>query len=374
MEIEQRHLSRTEQRDWLRLIRSENVGPATFKSLIERYGSASSAIEAAPELSRRGGKKRAIRIIPEFEADDELSVLEERGATLIDLCEPEYPQALSTIHDPPPLLQVFGDTSLLNKPSIGIVGARNASAAGRVFAREISAVLGKEGLVVSSGLARGIDTAAHDGALDTGTIAVVAGGIDIVYPRENEALYEKIVRSGAVISEQPFGTSPTARHFPPRNRLISGLSFGVLVVEAALRSGSLITARIALEQGREVFSVPGSPRDPRHKGTNGLLRDGATLTETAQDIISQISPMLKTVAASQNFVKLMPETAKNIPENETTEALDKVYELLGPVAVSIDELLRECQLSPAVVLTALLELELAGRLERHPGNMVSLKS
>lgn len=296
------------------------------------------------------------------------------GATLIALCEPEYPQALSTIHDPPPLLQVFGDTSLLNKPSIGIVGARNASAAGRVFAREISAVLGKEGLVVSSGLARGIDTAAHDGALDTGTIAVVAGGIDIVYPRENEALYEKIVRSGAVISEQPFGTSPTARHFPPRNRLISGLSFGVLVVEAALRSGSLITARMALEQGREVFSVPGSPRDPRHKGTNGLLRDGATLTETAQDIISQISPMLKTVAASQNFVKLMPETAKNIPENETTEALDKVYELLGPVAVSIDELLRECQLSPAVVLTALLELELAGRLERHPGNMVSLKS
>lgn len=374
METEQRTLSRIEHRDWLRLIRSENVGPATFRSLMERYGSAANAIEAAPELSRRGGKKRAIRIIPEFEADDELSVLEENGGSLIGLCEPEYPQALATIHDPPPLLQVFGDTTLLNKPSLGIVGARNASAAGRVFARDIAGSLGKEGLVVSSGLARGIDTAAHEGALNTGTIAVVAGGIDIVYPRENESLYEKIVQSGAIISEQPFGTSPTARHFPPRNRLISGLSFGVLVVEAALRSGSLITARMALEQGREVFSVPGSPRDPRHKGTNGLLRDGAMLTETAEDIISQISPMLKTVAASQELVKLLPETTEDVPENETSEARNEVCELLGPVAVSIDELLRECQLSPAVVLTVLLELELAGRLERHPGNMVSLKS
>lgn len=243
-----------------------------------------------------------------------------------------------------------------------------------VYSPDIAGSLGKEELVVSSGLARGIDTAAHEGALNTGTIAVVAGGIDIVYPRENESLYEKIVQSGAIISEQPFGTSPTARHFPPRNRLISGLSFGVLVVEAALRSGSLITARMALEQGREVFSVPGSPRDPRHKGTNGLLRDGAILTETAEDIISQISPMLKTVAASQEFVKHLPETTEDVPENETSEARNEVCELLGPVAVSIDELLRECQLSPAVVLTVLLELELAGRLERHPGNMVSLKS
>ena len=234
--------------------------------------------------------------------------------------------------------------------------------------------MGKKGLIVSSGLARGIDTAAHEGAIDTGTIAVVAGGVDIVYPRENEALYEKIVQAGAVISEQPFGTTPTARHFPPRNRLISGLSFGVLVVEAALRSGSLITARMALEQGREVFSVPGSPRDPRHKGTNGLLRDGATLTESADDVISQISPMLETINASQEFVKLLPETAETVPENETMEARDRVCELLGPVAVSIDELLRECQLSPAVVLTVLLELELAGRLERHPGNQVSLVS
>ncbi|NKB20620.1 MAG: DNA-protecting protein DprA [Alphaproteobacteria bacterium] len=374
MNTERRSLSRTEHRDWLRLIRSENVGPTTFRSLIERYGSASSAIDAAPELSRRGGKKRAIKIIPEFEADDELSVLEDRGGTAIALCEPEYPEALSTIHDPPPLLQVFGDTSLLNKPSIGIVGARNASAAGRVFARDIATSLGKEGLIVSSGLARGIDTAAHDGALDTGTIAVVAGGIDIVYPRENEALYEKIVQSGVVISEQPFGTSPTARHFPPRNRLISGLSFGILVVEAALRSGSLITARMALEQGREVFSVPGSPRDPRHRGTNGLIRDGAVLTECAKDIISQISPMLETVTASREFVKLLPDTVENTPEIETSEARDRVCELLGPVAVSIDELLRECQLSPAVVLTVLLELELAGRLERHPGNLVSLIS
>ncbi|MBK18027.1 MAG: DNA-protecting protein DprA [Rhodospirillaceae bacterium] len=374
MDNESRTLSREERRDWLRLIRSENVGPATFRSLIERYGSAAKAIDAAPELSRRGGKKRAIHIIPEFEAEDEISIVEEHGGTLIALCEPDYPQSLSTIHDPPPIVQVLGDTSLLNKPSIGIVGARNASAAGRVFAREIAGALGKEGLIVASGLARGIDTAAHEGALESGTIAVVAGGIDIVYPRENEPLYENIVQSGAIISEQPFGTTPTARHFPPRNRLISGLSFGVLVVEAALRSGSLITARMALEQGREVFSVPGSPRDPRHKGTNGLLRDGATLTETTQDIISQISPMLKTVQASLNFVKPLPTVPKELPENETSEARDHVYGMLGPVAVSIDELLRECQLSPAVVLTVLLELELAGRLERHPGNLVSLIS
>jgi DNA processing protein len=214
--------------------------------------------------------------------------------------------------------------SLLNKPSLGIVGARNASAAGRVFAREISRYLEKAGIVISWRPARGIDKAAHDGALDPGTIVVVAGGIDIVYPRRNGALYEKIVQSGTVISEQPFGISPSARHFPRRNRLISGLSFGVLDVEPALPSGLLITARMALEQDREVFSVLDSPRDPRHKGTNGLLRDGAILTETAQEIISQISKMLKTVAASQGFVKLLPETTKNISKTETAGAHDEV--------------------------------------------------
>lgn len=376
--MEKRTLTNQERQDWLRLFRSENVGPATFLRLIEHFDDAGRAIDAAPELSRRGGRKRAIRIAPAREIEEEIAALSELGGRMIALCEPDYPEALAAIHDPPPVLSVLGDPALLSSPSVAVVGARNASAAGRRLAREISAGICRNGFTVISGLARGIDTAAHEGALDArpggATVAVIAGGIDVVYPKENQALYERIVDEGAVITEQRLGTQPTARHFPPRNRLVSGLSLGTLIVEAALRSGSLITARMALEQGREVFAIPGSPLDPRHKGTNGLIRDGAILTETADDVTGHL-----TAAAPPRFeepiepVKIV-QALDSVSENSPDTARTQIEDLLGPVAVSVDELLRECQLSPAVVLTVLLEMELAGRLERHPGNRVSLVS
>ncbi len=284
-------LSEAERFDWLRLIRSENVGPRTFFRLIEHLGTAADALEAAPELSRRGGRKRAIRIADPDRLAAEMEVLDQVGARMIAFCEPDYPDALAAIHDPPPLITVRGAASLLSRQSIGMVGARNASVAGLRFARGISTDLGAGGLIVVSGMARGIDTACHEGALKTGTVAVLAGGVDVTYPPENAELHERIAAEGAVISEQPMGLQPTARHFPPRNRLISGLSFGVLVVEAAIRSGSLITARMALEQGRKVFAVPGSPRDPRAGGANKLIRDGALLTETAKDVIEALNSL-----------------------------------------------------------------------------------
>ena len=272
-------LSEAERFDWLRLIRSENVGPRTFFQLIDHLGTAAAALDAAPELSRRGGRKRAIRIADPDRLATEMEALDQADARMIALCEPDYPEALAAIHDPPPLITVRGNVSLLSRRSVGMVGARNASAGGCRFAREMAAGLGAGGLSVISGMARGIDTASHEGALATGTVAVLAGGVDNTYPPENAELHERIAAEGAVISEQPMGLQPTARHFPPRNRLISGLALGVLVVEAAPRSGSLITARMALEQGREVFAVPGSPRDPRALGANKLIREGATLTE-----------------------------------------------------------------------------------------------
>ena len=297
------------------------------------------------------------------------------GGCLIALCEPGYPEALAAIHDPPPVLSVLGDPALLARPSVAIVGARNASAAGRRLTRELAAGIGRDGFTIISGLARGIDTAAHEGALDApdaSTVAVIAGGIDVIYPKENQSLYERIVERGAVISEQRLGTQPTARHFPPRNRLVSGLSLGTLVVEAALRSGSLITARMALEQGREVFAIPGSPLDPRHKGTNALIRDGALLTETANDVTGHLMAVVPPRFDDATGPLEIVQAIDSISENSPDSARLKIEDLLGPVAVSVDELLRECQLSPAVVLTVLLEMELAGRLERHPGNRVSL--
>ncbi len=374
--MRKRTLTDRQRRDWLRLFRSENVGPATFVRLIEHFDDAEKAIDAAPALSRRGGRKRAIRIAPAGEIDDEIAALSALGGHLIALCEPEYPEALAAIHDPPPVLSVLGSPDLLSRPSVAVVGARNASAAGRRLAREISAGIGRNGFTVISGLARGIDTAAHEGALDArpgaATVAVVAGGVDIVYPKENQALYERIVAEGAVIAEQRLGTQPTARHFPPRNRLVSGLSLGTLVVEAAPRSGSLITARMALEQGREVFAIPGSPLDPRYKGTNGLIRDGAILTETADDVTGHLMAAAPPLFDEPDSPVKIVQAIDSVSENSPDSARAQIENLLGPVAVSVDELLRECQLSPAVVLTVLLEMELAGRLERHPGNRVSL--
>lgn len=366
-----RPLSDAERIDWLRLIRSEHVGPVTFSALLHHFGSAAAALEGAPALSRRGGRARAIRIAARDVAEAEIEALARIGGRLVAWGEPAYPATLAAIADPPPLIQLLGDPALLQRPCIGMVGARNASAAGRRFARDMAAQLGQAGYVVVSGMARGIDTASHEGALATGTAAVVAGGVDVVYPPENQALHRALVERGLVLSEQPPGTEPTARHFPPRNRLISGLSLGLVVVEAAPRSGSLITARMAAEQGREVFAVPGSPMDPRYRGTNGLIRDGAVLTEGAADVIDGLRAVHAPLAEPSPLDYSSQPTAES-DEIAPDAARTRIIGLLGPVAVTVDELVRECQLSPPVVLTVLLELELAGRLERHPGNRVAL--
>jgi DNA processing protein len=319
----------------------------------------------------------------------ELAAVERLGGRLVCWGEPLYPIALAAVEDAPPVLTVLGHAEMLLAPMIAVVGARNASANGRRLARELSAGLGEAGIVVVSGLARGIDAAAHLGALETGSVAVVAGGVDIVYPEENRDLHNALARDGAILAELPLGTEPQARHFPRRNRIISGIALGIAVVEAAAKSGSLITARFALEQGREVFAVPGSPLDPRSRGTNDLLRNGATLTETAADILAQLGPLLqgrppaheiaREIASAQPRLALLPAAtprpAMPTPSAPVSEdaALDLIIEKLSPTPVAVDELVRQCQLSAAAVATLLLELELAGRIERHPGNLVSLR-
>jgi DNA processing protein len=302
---------------------------------------------------------------------------------MIASCEPDFPPGLAAVDPAPPLLWVLGDAALLGRRPVAIVGARVASAAGRRFARTLAAAIGEAGYAVVSGMARGIDAAAHIGSLDSGSVAVVAGGVDVVYPEENRGLYDALCRQGAVVAELPLGTEPQARHFPRRNRIISGMARGVVVVEAAAKSGSLITARFALEQGREVFAVPGSPLDPRCRGCNDLLRNGATLTETAGDILTQLGPLLQseappprlTVRASQPRLPLMTAAPAMpaVPQIPEDAALELVVEKLSPTPVAVDELVRQCQMSAASVATLLLELELAGRIERHPGNLVSLR-
>jgi DNA processing protein len=286
-----RELSSAERLAWLRLIRSENIGPVNFRRLLARFGTAEAAIAALPDLVRRGGRSRPIKLYPREAAESELSALETLGGRLIAVIEPDYPPALAALEDAPPVISALGDLGLLQRKSVAVVGARNASANGRRLARDLAAGLGTAGFVVTSGMARGIDAAAHVGALETGTVAVVAGGLDVVYPPENEALYGEILARGLLVSEMPPATVPQAGHFPRRNRLISGMSLGVLVVEAARRSGSLITARYALEQGREVLAVPGSPLDPRARGCNDLLRQGAVLVESAEDVVEALEGM-----------------------------------------------------------------------------------
>jgi DNA processing protein len=365
-------LSATERLQRLRLIRSENVGPITYYGLVERFGSAEAALAALPELSRRGGRAKAVKVCPQADAEREIEALEAAGARLIARDEPDYPPMLAEIDAAPPLISVLGNARILGRRVIAVVGSRNASLNGRRFAGNISAALGAAGFVVVSGMARGIDTAAHRGALATGTVAVVAGGIDVVYPQENAGLYAEIAACGAVISEVPPGVHPQARHFPRRNRLISGLALGVVVVEAGLHSGSLITARMALEQGREVFAVPGSPLDPRARGANHLIRQGAALTESAEDVLDLVDRPIERRAdvISRPAIEAPPPS---IPDDTGVETARRtIAESLSPTPVTVDEIIRTCQLSPAVVTTVLLEWELAGRLERHPGNKVSL--
>ena len=367
-----RPLSASDKLEWLRLIRSENVGPITFYKLLERFGSAASALEALPDLARRGGRSKGIKICSRAAAESEMAELEKVGGTFVGRDEPAYPPLLACIDDAPPLITVLGHVHLLEKTAVAVVGARNASLNGRKFARRLGADLGRGGKLVVSGMARGIDASAHEGALETGTVAVLGGGVDVIYPKENAALYDEIVARGAVISEMAPGTVPQARHFPRRNRLISGMCRGVVVVEASPRSGSLITARMALEQGREVFAVPGSPLDPRARGANDLIRQGATLIESAEDILRAMEELFRTPLASPKAGA--PSSPRAAPPGEAELAAPRrqIEEFLGPTPVSVDEIIRNGQFSPAVVSMVLLELELAGRLERHPGNQVSL--
>lgn len=363
-----------EQRlDWLRLIRTENVGPVTFRQLVARFGDPTTALVALPELARQGGRAKPLAIASRAAAEREVAALQKLGARLLTLADPDYPQALAAVPDAPPVLSVRGHVHLLERPAIAIVGARNASANGRTLAERLARDLGEAGYLVASGLARGIDAAAHRGALPHATAAVVAGGIDVIYPEENAGLYEDIWGQGLLVAESPPGTQPTARHFPRRNRIISGLSYGIVVVEAAEKSGSLITARFAGEQGREVMAVPGSPLDPRCRGANRLIRQGATLVENAADIIEALAPMLRRPLGERepDLFDLPPVAGAD--DGTVAKAREQVLELLGPSAVAVDELIRQCQLSASIVLTILLELDLAGRLERHPGNQVSLR-
>lgn len=363
-------LSERQRIAWLRLIRTENVGPATFRDLINRFGSAEAALDMLPDLIRGSGA-RTVRIPTLDEAKAELRLAEKCGARFVAIGEPDYPPMLRRMDHPPPLLAMRGEAKVFVLPPVAIVGARNASLAGIKMARMLAAELGRQGHAVVSGLARGIDTAAHHGSLDTGTVAVLAGGLDQPYPPENIDLYNEIAgRGGAVVSEMPFGWEPRAKDFPRRNRIIAGLSLGLVVVEAAQRSGSLISARLAGEMGRLVFAVPGSPLDPRAAGANGLLKDGAILVTEAADIIEQIAPLTGIPLAPAARFEEPPDFSSTPPPGDGERAA--IIEALGPTPVGVDEVIRHTGLHPAQVFMVLLELDLAGRLERHAGGAVSL--
>ena len=351
----------------LRLIRSDQIGPITFAHLLVRFGSAQAALEAIPDLAAHGGG-RAPRLAGVGEVEREIERVAKLGARYLFLGQEAYPSLLAEIEDAPPALIAMGETTLLERQAVAMVGARNASAAACRFARQLALELGDAGTVIVSGLARGIDTAAHDGSIGTGTIAVIAGGIDVVYPPENEARQHAIAERGLLLAEQPPGTEPRARHFPHRNRIIAGLATGTVVVEAAPKSGSLITARHAADYGREVMAVPGSPLDPRAQGCNLLIREGATLVQCAEDVLEAIRPLR--LGPLPGRVREDSAPAPSADADEATRRL--VAELLGPTPVVVDEIVRQSGLAPAIVQIVLLELELAGRLERHAGGKVSL--
>jgi len=355
--------------DRLRLVRSPGIGPVTYRQLIARFGSAAAALDAVPLLAARAGG-RPPRLTSIAEAEREIARVETLGARYLMIGQGLYPGSLAELDDAPPLLTAKGDLKLLDQPMVALVGARNASAAACRFARQLAYDLGQHGVIVVSGLARGIDSAAHDGALDTGTIGVVAGGTDVFYPPENEARQKAMFERGLVIAEMPPGTEPRARHFPYRNRIIAGLASGTVVVEAAPRSGSLITARLAAEAGREVMAVPGSPLDPRAQGCNLLIRDGATLIQNAADVLEAVRPIQPTLASPRS--SYVPEEPQWLDGDDG--ALGLVEELLGPSPVPVDEVIRLSGAPSGAVQMALLELDLAGRLDRHAGGKVSLRA
>lgn len=387
-------LTDAQRLDWLRLIRSEGIGPRSFRTLVNRFGGAGPALDALPNLTGRSGR----RITPpsRAEAEAELHAAGRLGARLVALGEADYPKLLQAADSAPPLIAIRGEAAILNRPAIAIVGSRNASAAGLAFTERLARGLGDAGLVVVSGLARGIDARAHRAALAPGTVAVLAGGQDRIYPASHAALVEAILEAGgAVLAEMPMGWEPRGRDFPRRNRIISGLAYGTVVVEAARRSGSLITARFALEQGREVFAVPGSPLDPRAEGTNDLIRQGATLVSDATHVTDVIAPLLAGGADARSVEALavdrpdladapifwdeldvdgivLPLPAEDFAPPEPTDDRARLIAYLSPTPIGTDELARTAGLSVRVVQTTLLELELDGRIERHGSGSVSL--
>ena len=354
--------------DRLRLVRSPGIGPVTYRQLLSRFGSAAAALEAVPDLAARGGGKPP-RLASQADAEREIARVEALGGRYLSIGQGLYPRALAELDDAPPLLTVKGDLQLLERPLVAMVGARNASAAACRFARQLAYDLGQQGVAVVSGLARGIDSAAHDGSLETGTIGVIAGGLDVFDPPENQSRQETMSERGLVIAEMPPGTEPRARHFPYRNRIIAGLSAGTVVVEAAPRSGSLITARLAAEAGREVMAVPGSPLDPRAQGCNQLIRDGATLIQNAADVLEAVRPIQPRFASPRSEYEPEPEWV-----NGDDDAVSIVEELLGPSPVPVDEIIRLSGAPSGAVQMALLELDLAGRLDRHAGGKVSMRA
>ena len=354
----------------LRLIRTPGIGPIAFRQLLIRFGGAEEALAAIPDLARRGGGK-APTIFARDAAGREIARVEALGARYLSIGQGLYPRALAELENAPPLVTVKGDTQLLERAMVAIVGARNASAAACRFARGLTHDLGRDGVTVVSGLARGIDSAAHDGSLDSGTIAVIAGGIDVAYPPENEARQADIAERGLLIAEMPPGTEPRARHFPYRNRIIAGLASGTVVVEAAPRSGSLITARLAAEAGREVMAVPGSPLDPRAQGCNGLIREGATLIQNAADVIEALTPIAGGVASQR---ATFDHDAPSAPVDAEPDLRARIEQLLGPSPVPVDEIVRQSGAAAGAVQLVLLELDLAGRLDRHAGGKVSLRA
>jgi DNA processing protein len=368
------HLRGVNPVDALRLIRSEQVGPMTFFRLVKFCGSVEKALEMAPSISKRGGRAKPIKIASRAEAEREYEALTKFGAEILMYGEERYPRLLQQIADAPPILTVRGHTHLAgNTNMVGMVGARNASANGCIFAKKLAGDLGAARQIVVSGLARGIDASAHRGALGTGTIAVIGGGINNVYPPENAILFEEIATTGLIISELPFGAEPHARSFPGRNRIIAGMSRGVVVVEASLKSGSLITAEYANDYGRDVFAVPGSPMDPRCHGTNRLLKDGATMVETVRDSLGNLAPLGELPLAEQQSLNFHEAPAATLDEQTLERARATIIQSLGASPTMTDDILAMTGVTPHLLMAVLLELELAGRLERHAGSKVALR-
>ncbi|PRA52184.1 DNA-processing protein DprA [Brucella pituitosa] len=371
-------LSDRQRINWLRLIRTENIGPVAFRDLILFCGSAANAIERLPDLNIRGGGSRPVRVSSLDDAERELEAIEHMGARLVGMGEPDYPQQLKNCEAPPPLVTIKGDANVFRKPPVAIVGSRNASVVGARFTEKLARDLGDAGFAIVSGLARGIDAAAHKASMASGTIAVLAGGLDRPYPPENLPIYRAIPENGgALITEMPMGAEPRARDFPRRNRIIAGLSLGLIVIEAAERSGSLISARMAGEMGRTVFAVPGSPLDPRARGTNALLKQGATLVTGADDVIESLAPLMPDGSTVPNPIQTdllnqLDEEPAVLQPITTDMERDLMVDALGPVPIDVDALVRHVGISAGSAQLILLELDLAGRLLRYPGNQVAL--